>query len=286
MIMKRPASSSSHVSVRALLAFIICCALALVAAAQQSSTDKPSAQTATTAPAPANDPKAEQIVARAIAALGGNAYLSVHTLIGRGVFTPFVKGVSQLPMSFTDYLVFPDHERTEFRGGGNFVVDTFTGNTGWGFDAAARRLKDKQPAEVADFQLSLRTSLDNLLRGWWRKEGATLTYVGRREAGLAKRNETVRLTYPDGLMIEYEFGAQDNLPAKTLYKRKTAEDEEVQEEDRYARYLTTNGITLPFIIDHYRGGEQSSRIFYDSIEFNRPIPDSLFAKPANIKAIK
>jgi hypothetical protein len=258
-------------------------------AAQQGGADKPNAPTMQAnagAAAPAHDAKAEQIIARAVAALGGNAYLSVRTLVGRGIFTPFAKGVSQLPMSFTDYLVLPDHERTEFRGGGNFVVDTFSGHTGWGFDAAARKLKDKQPAEVADFQLSLRTSLDNLLRGWWRNEGATLSYVGRREAGVGKRNETVRLTYPDGLIVEFEIGAQDNLPAKTLYKRKTDEGAEVQEEDRYARYLTTNGITLPFIIDHYRAGDQSSRIFYDTIEFNRAVPDSLFAKPANIKAIK
>ncbi|PYS90688.1 MAG: hypothetical protein DMF64_14230 [Acidobacteria bacterium] len=218
--------------------------------------------------------------------MGGNAYLAVRTTIGRGIITPFAKGVSQNPSSFIDYTVLPDRERTEFRGGGNRSIQANTGSTGWLFDAAARTLKDQPPADIENFQLSLRTSLDNLLRGWWRREGAMLTYVGRREAGLAKRNETVRLTYPDGFVIDYEIGAKDNLPAKSLYKRKTAEGEDVQEEDRYARFLTVEGITLPFIIDHYRGGEQTSRISYDSIEFNRPIADSLFAKPANIKAIK
>ena len=54
----------------------------------------------------------------------------------------------------------------------------------------------------------MRTSVENLLHGWWKKENATLSYVGRREAGLARRNETVRLTYPDGFWIEYEFAAQ------------------------------------------------------------------------------
>ncbi|HYX43222.1 MAG TPA: hypothetical protein VE821_16060, partial [Pyrinomonadaceae bacterium] len=234
----------------------------------------------------ANDEKAEQIVARALAAVGGNAYLAVRTTIGRGIITPFAKGVSQNPSSFVDYTVLPDRERTEFRGGGNHVVQVNTGSTGWLFDAAARTLKDQPPADIENFQLSLRTSLDSLLRGWWRRAGATLTYVGRREAGLAKRNETVRLTYPDGFVIDYEIGAKDNLPAKALFKRKTAEGADVQEEDRYARYLTVAGITLPYVIDHYRGGEQTSRISYDSIEFNANISDALFAKPANIKAIK
>jgi hypothetical protein len=60
----------------------------------------------------------------------------------------------------------------------------------------------------------MRTKIDNLLRGWWRKEGGKITYVGRREAGLAKRNETIRLTYPDGFWIEYEFGARDGFRRK------------------------------------------------------------------------
>jgi hypothetical protein len=286
-------SSTLSARLRVPLLLVFCFCLSLAAAAQQSSATqtnasaaKPAPQTNNTNAANANDEKAEQIVARALAAMGGNAYLAVRTTIGRGLITPFAKGVSQDPSSFIDYTVLPDRERTEFRGGGNHVVQANTGSTGWVFDAAARTLKDQPPADIESFQLSLRTSLDNLLRSWWRQAGATLTYVGRREAGLAKRNETVRLTYPDGFVIDYEIGAKDNLPAKTLYKRKTAAGEDVQEEDRYARFLTVEGITLPYIIDHYRGGEQTSRISYDSIEFNRPIADSLFVKPANIKAIK
>jgi len=285
-------SSTFRARLRCPLFIVLCCCSSLTTAAQQSATAQTSAATNKPAPQTNNanavsaNEKAEQIVARAVAAVGGSVYLAVRTTIGRGIFTPFAKGVSQNPSSFVDYTVLPDRERTEFRGGGNHVVQVNTGSTGWLFDAAARTLKDQPPADIENFQLSLRTSLDNLLRGWWRKAGATLTYVGRREAGLAKRNETVRLTYSDGFVIDYEIGAKDNLPAKALYKRKTAEGADVQEEDRYARFLTVNGITLPYVIDHYRGGEQASRISYDSIEFNANIPDSLFVKPANIKAIK
>jgi hypothetical protein len=46
------------------------------------------------------------------------------------------------------------------------------------------------------------------------------------------------------------------------------------------------GVNAPFVIDHYRNGVQTSRINYEAYEFNKPLPDSLFAKPANIKAIK
>jgi hypothetical protein len=147
-----------------------------------------------------------------------------------------------------------------------------------------------KPGQIEDFKRGMRTSLENLLHGWWRK-GATLTYVGRREAGLARRNETVRLTYSDGFWIEYEFGAKDSLPAKIIYKRSrkkpdSEEMEELTEEDRLAKPITIDGVTAPWVIDHFINGTQTSRINYESIEYNRPLPDSLFAKPENVKSLK
>jgi hypothetical protein len=137
----------------------------------------------------------------------------------------------------------------------------------------------------------MRTSVENLLRGWWKKENATLSYAGRREAGLARRNETVRLTYPDGFWIEYEFAAKEGLPAKMIYKTTkkkpdSDETEEITEEDHLAKPITIAGITAPWVIDHFINGIQTSRIAYESIEYDRPLPDLLFKKPDNVKALK
>lgn len=245
-------------------------------------------------PAPkmlASSEKAENIIKLAVEAVGGSAYLNVQNLVGRGFYTPYQDGTSQLPTRFLDYIVFPDRERTEFTTSGVRVVQTNVGATGWLYDGATKSLHDQKPNQIEDFQRSMRTSIDNLLRGWWRKEGGTISYAGRREAGLAKRNETVRLTYPDGFWIEYEFGAKDGLPAKVIYKRNrkvgdSDETEEVTEEDRLARPITNSGVTAAFVIDHFINGKQSSRINYESIEYNRPLPETLFVKPENAKAMK
>ena len=161
-----------------------------------------------------------------------------------------------------------------------------TGETGWAFDARKKALTDVTPEQVESFRTAMRTSIDNLPRGWWRAEGASLAYVGRREAGLARRNEVVRLTYPDGFEAEFEFDAREGLPAKVLYKKEGADGERVEEEDRYAQFLAIGGARFPFVIDHFRAGQQSSRVNYDTVEVNKPVPDSLFAKPADVKAIK
>ncbi len=254
-------------------------------AATIGQTNNPPAQSS------AGNDKAETIIKQAVDAVGGNNYLNVRSVIGRGLYTAFQEGMSQLPARFLDYIVYPDKERTEFMGAGIRTIQTNVGEKGWLYDGATKTISDMKEAQIADFKRGLRTSMENLLHGWWRKEGATLSYIGRREAGLAKRNETIRLTYPDGFWIEYEFGARDGMPAKIIYKRNrtrgdSEETEEITEEDRLAKPITIAGVTAPFVIDHFINGAQISRINYESIEYNRPLPDSLFAKPENIKSLK
>lgn len=245
----------------------------------------------TPAPAVSVDEKSQQIIDRAITTLGGPKYLGVQTVIGKGFFTTFRDGVSQLPARFLDYIHYPDNERTEFNGGGIRTIQTNTGDTGWIYDGGPKKISDQSAAQVEEFKRSIRTSLEYLLRGYWKKEGGKITYVGRREAGLAKRNETIRLTFPDGYWIEYEFGAKDNLPAKIIYKRERKDPDsgdmvETNEEDQFFKFIEIDGVTAAWVIDHYINGKQSSRINYESVQYNQTFPPDLFTKPANIKAIK
>lgn len=228
---------------------------------------------------------AEGVLQKAVQGLGGDKYLKVTTQVGRGRFSLMKEGVVASFQSFVDVIVFPDKERTEFKGGGVKSVQTNVGNAGWTFDGDAELIKIQSEKQVGDFKRAIRTSLDNLLRGQWRNE-ATLTYVGKRQATLGKRNEVVKLTYKDGLVVEFEFAADTGLPVKALHSRTDPESEETKEEDRYAQFVDVGGIRSPFIIDRFTNGVHTSRINYESIEYNRSIPDSIFAKPANPKELK
>lgn len=243
------------------------------------------------APQSSADQKSQEIIDRAVEAMGGSKYLNIQTVVGKGFYTSYRDGISQIPAKFLDYISYPDRERTEFIGAGIKTIQTNSGDTGWLFDGAVKKISDQTPAQVENFKQAMRTSIENLLRGWWKKEGGKVTYVGRREAGLAKRNEVVRLTYPDGYWIEYEFGARDNLPAKIIYKRTRKDPDsgdqvEVTEEDRVMRFMLIDGINAPWIVDHYVEGKQATRINYESVEYNQALADTLFAKPDNVKAIK
>lgn len=231
------------------------------------------------------DEKAEAVIQKAVRNLGGEKYLKVTSQVGRGRFSLMKEGVIVSFQSFVDVVVFPDKERTEFKGGGVKSVQTNVGATGWTFDGDAEVIKIQDEKQVDNFKRAIRTSLDNLLRGHWRNE-AKLFYVGKRQATLGKRNEVVKLTYNDGLTVEFEFAADDGLPARAIYSRKNADGEDIKEEDRYAQFVDVGGIRSPFIIDRFTNGIPTSRINYETIEYNRVIPDSIFAKPSNPKELK
>jgi hypothetical protein len=237
------------------------------------------------------DEKSQKIIDHAIEVLGGQAYLNVQTVIGKGFYSDFKDGTPQVPSRFIDYISYPDRERTEFTNSGIRTIQTNAGETGWTFDGAVKKISEQSPAQVEEFKRAMRAGVENLLRGWWRKEGGKVTYVGRREAGLAKRNETIRLTYPNGFWIEYEFGAKDGLPAKVIYKRNRRDPDsgdqvETTEEDLLLRFITIDGIAAPWVIDHFVNGKQTSRIAYEQIQYNQKLADTLFVKPENVKSIK
>lgn len=239
----------------------------------------------TNQPAPvvpqAPDEKALSIVTKAIQLLGGDRYLQIKTQIGRGKFSAIRESAVVSFQTFTDVLVFPDKERTDFKSHGSRTIQVNTGDTGWVFDGDQDLVKVQNAGQIANFKQGIRTSLDNLLRGTWKGE-ADLAYGGRRPASLGKRNDVIKLTYKDGFVVEFEF-SDDGFPQKALYKHTSGDGEETKDEDRYAQFIDVGGIKSPFIVDRFSNGKPSSRINYESIEFNKPIPDSIFAKPANAK---
>ena len=187
--------------------------------------------------------------------------------------------------SFLDVIAFPDKERTEFRGGGSRTIQTNFADAGWVFDGDAEIIKVQNEEQVSNFKRGIRASLDNLLRGGWRGEGAEIKYAGKRQAGIGKSNDVVKLIYKDGFAVEFEF-SDDGIPMKSIYKRANADGEDIKEEDRYGLFVDIQGIKVPFIIDHFTGGVQTSRINYETVEFNKKVSDSIFEKPSNPKSLK
>lgn len=233
---------------------------------------------------PENAKKAEAILNRAVEKLGGEKYLNIKTQVGEGKFSLLRDGRNALYQSFVDVIVYPNKERTDFKARGITTIQTNYGDSGWIYDETVETLVDQTEDQVENFKRAMRTNLDNFLRGNWRGE-AVLDYVGRRQASVGKRNDVLKLIFEDGFEVEFEF-SDAGFPMKTIYKRLDSSGREVVEEDRFAQFINVQGIKTPFIIDHFTDGERTSRINYESVEFNKFIPDSIFAKPETIKDAK
>lgn len=228
----------------------------------------------------AAQPSVEGILEKAVNRLGGERYLKIRTQVGTGRFAIFKNGAVVSFQSFYDVIVFPDRERTEFKTGKVRYVQVNTGETGWVYDGEQDRVRDQTAEQIASFKNSIRASLDNLLRRGWAGR-AVLEYVGKRPASLGKRNDVLRLKYDDGFTVEFEF-ADDGTPQKAIYTRPDG-DAETKEEDRYAQWVDIQGVKTPFIIDRFSNGSQTSRINYESIEFDRPVSDKIFTKPESAR---
>jgi outer membrane lipoprotein-sorting protein len=209
--------------------------------------------------------------------------LNVTSQVGRGNFSQLRKEGVASYQTFADAIIFPDKERTDFKGSSR-STQVNVGDTGWIYDGDQEIIKLQTPVQIENFKRGLRTSLDTLLRGAWRGQ-ATLSYVGKRPGTLGKRNDAIRLTYNDGFAVEFEFD-DTGVPVKALYTHKNLADDPVKDEDRYGQFVDFNGIKTPLVVDHYADGEAVSRINYESVEFNKNIPSSIFTKPATPKDAK
>ncbi|MBI3651246.1 MAG: hypothetical protein HY231_09400 [Acidobacteria bacterium] len=233
---------------------------------------------------------AEALLREAIKVRGGETYLQVRSIIGRGTFTAFEKGQSGLPAPFVDYIVYPDHERTEFGKGGNKLIQTNVGHSGWIYTAAQKMIHDQKEEQIKSFQQGLRQDVDFLLRKGWQETGTKLLYLGRREVWKNTFSEAIRVVYSDGLSVTLYLDPRAKLPLMIEYSaRYTNEDGDEKLGDyqvRYYRWVSFGGVQFPTIQDSYRDGKQTARVNYDSVNFNVEVPEKLFTKPNNIKDVK
>jgi hypothetical protein len=234
----------------------------------------------------ANDgAKAEALIQSAIKALGGEKYLGVRTIVTRGQYTPYDKGMPANPMGFVYYMAYPDRERIEFGKGDSKFIQANSSVANWVYEARQKMIRDQTEEQVRRSQQSMRFDLDNLLRAGWKQNDAKLVFIGRREPWTKTFSEALRIDFSDGASVTLHFDTRTKLPLMSEYKI-IEEKGAVAQQARYFRWVDYNGIMYPSIQDFYREGQQSARATFDDVRFNEQVPETLFAKPSNIKEVK
>jgi hypothetical protein len=228
-----------------------------------------------------SDSPARALLDAATPVMGGQKLLDIKTMIGRGKYTQFTeKGELALLEDFVDYIVYPDKERTEFGKGKKRYIQTNVGSAGWIYDGEQKAIREQTPEQVENFQRALRHNLDHLLRRS-RQPDVKLRYLGEKEIWFRQRGRGVEIRLPvDGgkeEVVELYIDPLTREPVKVAFEN---------EEDRFFLYRESSGVNWPMRIDHYKAGVQTSRIAYNSIEFNQSVDPRLFEKPENPNKVK
>jgi hypothetical protein len=257
----------------------ICCAALLMATTARAQRVNP------------NDPKNVQrgaeLIKQAVQARGGERFLNFNNIMSTGMFTPFQKGLSQIPIQFVDWVVYPDKERTEFGKGKkkDRRIQVNVGKTGWVYDGDAQTLKDQTDKQVEEHLESLEFDIDRLLRAAAKGDGVEVGFAGREETRPGERADAIAIRFKSDRTAYLLLDSQTHLPISLSYE-KTEDGALVKQETRYNQYVDYDGVKFPNIVDFFRDNVQTGRVNYQLVKLNTQVTDELFAKPANVKAIK
>jgi outer membrane lipoprotein-sorting protein len=226
------------------------------------------------APAAAQKPTAEEIVAKNIRARGGiDKIRSVQTLRMTGTML-----VNDEKLPTTIEWKRPDKTRWEFEADGQTAIQVYDGKRGWTlmpFDG------DRDPEPMSDRELedvALQADLDGPLVDAEAK-GNKIELIGKEDAEGRPAWE-LRVTRKNGDERYVYIDAETYLQTLTVTKR-TVEGREIEIRSIIDDYRGVDGLQLPHSFDAAAEGvPQGQSLRFSKAEVNVPIDDSRFQKPS------
>ncbi len=260
------------------LAVILVLAFTIPALAQRSSVESAVAQ-----PAPAADPvppqkdsnaqKAADLLRQCIAALGGQAYLSVVDMQQQGRTYSFYHGQPRdVGAPFWRFWKWPDKERVEFTKQRDVVL---IHNGDQGYEVTFRGTAAEQADALADFLRRRHYSLETVLRTWLTAPGTALFYDG---AAIAEQKpaDSVSIFNAQNEQVTLFLDVRTHLPIKKSFTWRDKDGERNEEEEIYDNYKNVQGVMTPYSVTRRKNGEMLNQRFIDSISYNQNLAASLF----------
>ncbi|MBZ5696654.1 MAG: hypothetical protein LAN36_15005 [Acidobacteriia bacterium] len=240
--------------------------------------------------------KAKQVLAQAIEALGGSAYLNVRDATCTGHISQFdTQGELSEYVELNDIRQFPDKARIEYIGKGRhtilqylggidglefshggIIISLFNGDRGWTYDRSG---VSELPAEsISEFQEEMKRNTDNLLRYHLKDPNMVFRYGGTDVVDL-KQAEWVELVDSEDRTIRIAFELATHLPIrKTVEIRDPKTRRKSQEVDVYSNYHPVGGIQTPLQVTRERNSIKVSQVFFEKCDLNTNLPDALFTR--------
>src|SRR5262245_23264243 len=222
-------------------------------------------------------PAARQLLDSMINALGGRWFLEVTEIQTTGRFFTFKRDEVASADNYTDYMKFPDKERTEFGRDKEKTVQINRGLEGWIVKPPDKPkgdpdVQEQSPAATEDALKDFKMSFDYVVRFIVNSPKATVLSTGS-EVVDSRRADVVEIRDQDKNLMRIFIDRDTRLPLKTQTRRA---NESSLHEESYANWHTFDGVNTPLMVVRHKDGAKTMEIRVQSAKYNPGFPDSLF----------
>jgi hypothetical protein len=240
-----------------------------------------------------NQDRGRRIVDEAIAALGGERFLTMKNRVETGFAYSFyheqVSGRSRAKI-FTEYLDQPaapnqlaQRERQDFGKKSESSV-LLSGGEGW--ELTYRGARPLPSGTIARY---FETTLNNvfyIFRVRLKEPGLTFESKGSDVIDNLPV-EIVDITDSENRTVKVYFHRSTKLPIRQVFFRRDPKTRERLEElTTFTKYREVDGIQWPMTIHRERNGDKTYEIFSEQIQFNETMGTDLFSVPSDTKRLK
>jgi hypothetical protein len=222
--------------------------------------------------------KAKELIELMIQALGGQAYLNVQDITRIGRLALFdSKGELSGYTQFWDFTILPDKNRTEYSKKRN-VIDVYNGDKAWTLDRGG--VEELAVDRIERFQEGLKKDLDHLLRKRLKEDGMTFRYGGAEIVDL-KQVDWVDIVDAERITTRVAIERSSRRPLRAVYiVRDRATRTRTEDIEIFANYHAFQGVMTAKQITRHRQGRMVYQVFFEDVQYNTGLAESLFTREA------
>ncbi|MEO6759120.1 MAG: hypothetical protein ABIO24_06675 [Saprospiraceae bacterium] len=216
---------------------------------------------------------AEDIVAKHLAATGGDKWASIKTIKMEAKIA--AEAAAGMNILWTLTASRDKAARMDVMVMGMSQVAVVIGDKGWSTNPFAG--KNDPEAMTADEVESMKdmTDIDGTLVGY-KEKGYTLEYVGTEDVdGI----EAMKIKVNKGKKTEYSFFDPSNYYEIKRVQVEEVDGKTVESATLYSDFKTQDGIVMPFSMQQDGGGMGNATITMTALTFNPPVDDTIFEMP-------
>jgi hypothetical protein len=222
----------------------------------------------------ANQQKARATLDAMVAALGGQRWLTLTSVMRQGRTSGFYLGKpTGMTAEFYEIQKLPDQSRVEL-GKKRDVFQIVSGDQAW--EVTYKGKKEIPQEQMQDLLRRRAHSIENAMRVWLTDPRTVLIYGGQT---MVERHLADQTTLIDGNndSIVIQTDAETHLPLRRtwqwrdpLYKDKNTDAEE------YDDYHLVDGLPTAYTITRYHNGDMTNQRFLFRAAYNVPLTPDLF----------